>query len=131
MAYNYPYAPQFTYPGANYALTANNYQPTGGPVNNLFWVSGETGAKSYPMAPNSNALLMDTEDSKFYIKSVDLLGAATIRTYEYKEVQPEPVTPKEAPAAKPAAENITATASDYVSREEFEKLKKSVDDLLS
>lgn len=51
----------------------------------LIWVSGEIGAKSYLMTPNSTVMLMDSEAQKFYIKTTDNAGMPTLRSYEYKE----------------------------------------------
>lgn len=34
----------------------------------ILWVQGEAGAKSYLVAPNTSVLLMDSENSNFYIK---------------------------------------------------------------
>ena len=37
----------------------------------ILWVQGEAGAKSYLVAPNTSVLLMDSENSNFYIKTTD------------------------------------------------------------
>lgn len=71
--------------------------------NGLIWVQGETGAKSYLVAPNSTVLLMDSESQKFYIKSADASGMPIpLRVFEYKEVGGTP-------------------AAEYVTKEEFER----------
>ena len=50
------------------------------------WVQGLEGAKSYQLMPNSNVVLMDSEnDGMFYIKSSDNVGMCKIRTFKYKE----------------------------------------------
>ena len=55
--------------------------------NGLIWVQGETGAKSYLVAPNTTIMLMDSESSKFYLKSADASGMPMpLRTFEYKEI---------------------------------------------
>lgn len=52
------------------------------------WVQGLEGAKSYQLMPNSNVVLMDSEnDGVFYIKSSDNVGMCKIRTFKYEEVQ--------------------------------------------
>lgn len=52
------------------------------------WVQGLEGAKSYQLMPNSNVVLMDSEnDGMFYIKSSDNVGMCKIRTFKYEEVQ--------------------------------------------
>lgn len=40
----------------------------------ILWVQGEAGAKSYLVAPNTSVLLMDSENSNFYIKTTDAAG---------------------------------------------------------
>lgn len=37
----------------------------------IIWVQGEEAAKSYLCAPGNSVLLMDSEKSSFYIKTVD------------------------------------------------------------
>lgn len=72
----------------------------------LVWVQGESGAKSYLVAPNNTVLLMDSETQKFYIKSADASGMPLpLRVFDYKEVgAAEPIDP-----------------GKYVTREELEK----------
>lgn len=55
--------------------------------NGIIWVNGEEGARSWVMAPNSNAVLFDLEnDGRFYIKTTDNIGMCTIRSFNYKEL---------------------------------------------
>ena len=97
------------------------------PVNSIVWVSGELGARNYPIAPNTSILLMDSESSKFYIKSADILGVQTLRSYEYSEVTAGKPTETETVAeSKPQNDS-----KDYVSRKEFDELKKTIDELMS
>lgn len=94
--YQYPYTPQ----------PAQQRQDQG-----LVWVQGEAGAKSYLVAPGATVLLMDSEGSKFYLKTSDASGVPLpLRVFEYKEL-----TAKDAP--KPVA---------YVTVEEFEKFKEEM-----
>ncbi len=81
----------------------------------LLWVQGETGAKSYLMAPNTTVLLMDSEGSRFYLKSTDNAGMPSLRTFEYTEiVQSAPQAPQTAP------EDLD---SKYVTRQEYDALQ--------
>ena len=141
MATNYPWGP-LTY-ASPYHTTGTNYPyPSYGvnqsAPNTIVWVQGELGARNYPVAPNTSVLLMDTESSRFYIKSVDLMGVPTVRTYTYRglyETEPEVVSEKEVEAlpapTKTESKPQNETKSDYISRKEFEELKKTVDDLMS
>lgn len=81
----------------------------------LLWVQGETGAKSYLMAPNTTVLLMDSEGSRFYLKSTDNAGMPSLRTFEYTEiVQSAPQAPQTIP------EDLD---SKYVTRQEYDALQ--------
>lgn len=78
----------------------------------LQWVQGETGAKSYYVAPNTTVLLMDSEAPKFYLKTVDASGMPLpLRVFKYEEVR--------ADATEPKAERVDL--SGYVTRDEFDK----------
>ena len=85
-AYFNPYQPYNNTPSQQMAQTpTTTTMPTNS--NSIIWVQGETGAKSYPVAPNTTVLLMDSESKKFYIKSADNSGMPLpLRTFEYTEV---------------------------------------------
>lgn len=87
----------------------------------LIWVSGEIGAKSYLMAPGSTVMLMDSESSKFYIKSTDSAGMPSIKTYEYKECI------YNAPQAISSNEN--QINDNFITRAEFDDLRAKYDEL--
>lgn len=91
----------------------------------LLWVSGEVGAKSYLVAPNSTVLLMDSDASRFYLKSADNAGMPNLRVFEYNEVTN---TPQNAPQAP----NLDEKSLDgkYVTRAEYEGLKRHYDNIL-
>ena len=78
----------------------------------LIWVQGESGAKSFMVAPGQSVLLMDSEAMVFYIKTADASGVPLpLRTFHYTETVPGAVAPEKPPEEpKP----------DYVTREEFE-----------
>lgn len=48
---------------------------------NITFVNGIEGAKAFKLRPNSNVLLMDSDNYKFYIKSTDNFGIVNIKTY--------------------------------------------------
>ncbi len=93
--YQYQYAPQVQPPMDRLQqLQAQQYQQMPQqsiqqpPQTNqgLLWVQGEAGAKSYLVAPNTTVLLMDSEGSRFYLKSTDNAGMPSLRVFEYSEV---------------------------------------------
>ena len=86
----------------------------------LLWVQGEAGAKAYLTAPNTTVLLMDSENERFYIKSTDGAGMPNLRIFEYKEMMPN----------RTPAEPQQVDMGEYVTRDEFEKLKLQNEDIL-
>ena len=91
----------------------------------LLWVSGEVGAKSYLVAPNSTVLLMDSDSSRFYLKSADNAGMPSLRIFEYKEVTNTPTTSVNAPNLD---ENVLN--DKFVTREEYEGLKRQYEAIM-
>ena len=88
----------------------------------ITWVQGEAAAKSFPTAPGTSVLLMDSENSVFYIKSSDTSGMPLpLRIFDYTErVQQQgphvPLAQSEAAAPTPAI-----NFEQYITRDEFEK----------
>ncbi len=104
------------------------YQPmaqtTQAPQNNngLIWVQGEAGAKSYLVAPGSTVMLMDAENSVFYLKSADASGMPMpLRIFDYKERSAIPSQPVSAPT-----NGETVNFDNFVTRKEFDELKASI-----
>lgn len=83
----------------------------------LLWVQGEAGAKAYMMTPNTTVLLMDSEGQKFYLKSTDMSGVPSMRTFKYTEVTSTPVFEQD-------------KQIKYVPREEFDDIKSKVNGIL-
>ena len=82
MAYNnyFPMGYQQYYP----QMMQNPQQNNNAPQQNLIWVQGEAGAKSYLVAPNSTVTLWDTESETIYIKSADASGMPNMKVLDYK-----------------------------------------------
>lgn len=100
----------------NQAVNVPQMQPTQQQVNQgLLWVSGEVGAKSYLVAPNSTVLLMDSDDAVFYLKSADSAGLPTLRTFSYVEIESNQNKQKSSEVQK-----------EFVDREEFELFKNEI-----
>ena len=102
-------------------------QPVNAPIpqqssNGLIWVQGETGAKSYLVAPNATVMLMDSEGDRFYLKSADASGMPLpLRVFDYKERTNTPVSDFNAPVSAP-----NVMDEKYVTREEFERRMASI-----
>lgn len=85
------------------------------PVNNslmLTRVTGLEGAKAYQMPANSTVALFDNNEDLMYIKTTDGAGFPTIRTFSFSEVVAN---------NNPVPDNV-----DYVTRDEFNKLKEEL-----
>ena len=64
------------------------YQPQ---KNGINWVQGIEGAKAFQLPPNSNTVLLDSEnDGIFYIKVCDNIGMCSLRKFRYQEIIDEP-----------------------------------------
>ena len=81
--------------------------------NGINWVQGVEGAKAYQLQPNSNTILLDSEnDGIFYIKVSDNVGMCNLRTFKYEEITNTP------------SNNIDL--SGYVRKDELESLVNSM-----
>lgn len=112
--YDWQYQQQLQQAAANQPVAPqiNQPQPQQTPI---IWVSGEAGAKSYLVAPNNTVMLMDAENSTFYLKSTDASGVPMpLRIFDYSE---RTVTPN--PAVN--AETNPQPRPEYVTRGEFEE----------
>ena len=86
------------------------------PTTSILWVQGEAGGRAYPVAPGASVLLMDSETSTFYIKTMDASGMPQpLRTFDYVERQHAAGTPPMA-QAQPQMD-----LSGYVTRDELEE----------
>lgn len=108
------------------AINTPQIQQIQQPINQgLLWVSGEVGAKSYLVAPNSTVLLMDSDALRFYLKSADGTGMPSMKVFEYKEVTN---VPQNAPQTPNLDEN---TLNDkFVTREEYNGLKRQYESII-
>ena len=87
----------------------------------IIWVQGEEGAKAYMVAAGNSVLLMDSENSTFYIKSTDASGMPQpLRVFDYSERTASQKQPTHT-AQKPKEE--------YVTRQEFNALTARFDAL--
>ena len=84
----------------------------------IIWVQGEEGAKAYMVSAGNSVLLMDSENSVFYIKSTDASGMPQpLRVFDYTE------------RGKQAVEKVENKNDKFVTREEFDALRARFDAL--
>ena len=127
MAFGVPYQPGFTpgyYPMGQpsampdqLAQLRQNYQQPqqSAPI---IWVQGEEGAKAYMVSAGNSVLLMDSENSVFYIKSTDASGMPQpLRVFDYTE------------RGKQAQQKPETGDDKFVTRAEFDALRARFDAL--
>lgn len=125
MVYGQPYQPMYNYPTPDmyksYAqpqnvpvMPQNAPQPPQNGGNGIVWVQGEAGAKSYLVAAGTSVMLLDSENSTFYIKSTDPSGMPLpLRIFDYSErTQQKPQNPAPVPQLDP---------NQFITRQEFEQ----------
>lgn len=93
----------------------NPYQQQTRPFGNTInWVQGIEGAKAFQLGPNSNAMMLDSEnDGIFYIKTSDNVGMCNMRTFKFEEITNAQTQP---------AVDLTA----YVRKDELQELLKTI-----
>lgn len=86
---------------------------------NIEYVNGIEGAKAFILPPNTQKLLLDSDNPFFYIKTTDLQGKPSVRRYKYIDVDAE---------QKPEAKE-EEKPTYYVSLEQFTNLLNDFNDL--
>jgi hypothetical protein len=77
------------------------------------YVNGRASADQYMMGVNSSALLMDSTQARFYIKTTDAAGMSSVKAYDFEE-------------AKDLSTPVEISTQNFVTREEFDQLKESL-----
>ena len=112
-------------PQALQTMQSQGFSPSPAVNSGINWVSGEVGAKSYLVAPNSTVLLMDSDATRFYLKSADNSGMPSLRIFEYKEVSNAPQNALQ--SSQTAEINLD---SKYVTRSEYDNLKRQYESII-
>lgn len=89
-------------------------------TSNIIWVQGEAGAKAHQTAPGCVDILMDTEEQRFFIKSVDSSGIPQpLRKFSYSEMLdgPQPVE---------AAVTEVRESPNYVTKDDLDSAIESI-----
>lgn len=85
-------------------MYGNMYRPQ---IQGTRFVDGLAGAQACVIPLGSKAILMDSNEDRFYIKETDLNGVSTVSQYAFTKVEAKP------------------EGGDYVTREEFERWKEN------
>lgn len=122
MAYNNGFPLSYQYYQPAVPQVQNQQVQTPQPNNNFIWVQGESGAKSYLVAPNQTVTLWDSEAHTIYLKSADAVGMPTMKILDY--------TFRDTPqTAQISAQSDFATRDDVNSiREELNALKAKLEE---
>jgi hypothetical protein len=143
--YQSPYGQQNPYFNNPYANVQNNQQnfqqqqpqmqspqPTMQMQSNIEYVNGIEGAKAFILPPNTQKLLLDSDNAFFYIKTTDAQGKPSVRRFRYIDVdaeenQPKKEEPKVEYATLEQFGQLSDTLNDTINdlRKDIEKLKKS------
>lgn len=93
------------------------------PASNVNWiqVAGIEGARNQIVQPGHTAWMMDNNSPVFYVKSVDGMGSATFKVFQFAEISPE--------ALNPAYNQQNTPSADYVTRAEFNALLERLGDV--
>lgn len=93
------------------------------PTSNVNWiqVAGIEGARNQIVQPGHTAWMMDNNSPVFYVKSVDGMGSATFKVFQFAEISPE--------APNPAYNQPNTPITDYVTRAEFNALLERLGDV--
>lgn len=93
---------------------------------NIEYVSGIEGAKALILPPNTQRLVLDSDNKYFYIKSTDMQGKPTLRRFKYSDVEENAPTEKVSlPEYVPLADFNSLLEEFDSLKKEFEKLKKT------
>lgn len=91
----------------------------------LIWVQGESGAKSYLVAPNNTVQLWDSEAQTVYIKSADASGMPSMKILDYTIRESAQSVPAVAPVYATKAEMDGIMAQIQAIRAEVDKMKEA------
>ena len=118
----YPlYQPQFPQMmPQSMAMQTPQYNST----NNLTWVTGIGGAKSYLVAPNCTATLWDSEQQTIYLKSADASGMPSMKIIDYT-IRDEGANSGNIPPVM----NEPNHSTEYVLKSDFDALKQELEGL--
>lgn len=114
-----------------YQQPANSFQTQQAAIG-IVWVDGEIGAKAYQLPANwpanSPMPLWDTNDTIIYLKSTNPMGMPNPLQkihYRMEETSKQPMM-QSGQTALPPAEQTSHDRSDYVTKDDLERLKEEL-----
>lgn len=123
MPYGYDYNQQPTgYFNTNYRPQPQMMQPAPQTANvNWISVNGIAGARDHIVQPGQTAWMMDNNEPIFYVKDVDNMGRANLRTFRFEEIHPgeqQPQTPQ-------------IDMSNFATKEDIAKLESQLQKIMA
>ena len=116
---NYPqYQPN--YPQQNSYVQPNQQNQSQVINSGIVWVSGETGAKSYLLSPNTTLPLWDSERQTIYLKSADASGMPSMKILDYtirEQAQPQNI---------PVVSEQAQQKVDFVTHDELKDFEQKI-----
>lgn len=116
------YQPQYQVPYLQGTQMSQANQSQQIPNNNLIWVQGEAGAKSYLVAPNTTVQLWDSESQCIYLKSADASGMPSMKILDYTIRDNSPTN-----SPNSALNNQTINSTTYATRAEIEAVTAQIE----
>lgn len=89
------------------------YYPNSSPSSGIKFVNGIQEVNNYWLVPGTQAIFMDRNKDRFYLKETDFNGFSVTTEYEFKKVE----YPQENP-------------SNYITKEEFELWKEKYESVI-
>ena len=105
-----------TYP-QTYPQSYPQFQQQNNPI---IWMQGIEAARAYPVAPNGQVVLFDSEQQCIYLKTADAQGRPSMRILDY-------TIRSEAP--KTAQNALSGTNTDIPTRQDLNALQGQIDAL--
>ncbi len=117
-----------------YQLPNYQTQVPSQPQSGITWVDGLSSARAYPVANGTSILLMDSNESAFYIKSADQSGMPSLRIFDYCErvitqsnSQPQAAQSVPEQVVQEVVQPEPIDMSAYVTKEELKLATKDIE----
>ena len=111
----------------------NMYAPQQQPMpiqSNIEYVNGIEGAKAFILPPNTQKLLLDSDNAFFYIKTTDTQGKPSVRRFRYIDIDAEQQA--EMQKQEPQPQPLYVTIQQYQEvLDTLDTLRKELDKLKS
>ena len=96
---------------------------------NIVKFVNEKEATGYVLLPNQRALLMDTQNMKFWIKWTDSLGNSTVETYRFEKTDNNDTAKEKVPAIDTSMFLTADSLKNVATKDELASLKETIADL--